>query len=61
MGHKLEVVNQVLVFASGIFFKLLELLLEDLEVDLELRLVLITLSLNLVLQFCQRVGLFVLV
>jgi hypothetical protein len=61
VGHKLEVVNQVLVFASGIFFKLLELLLEDLEVDLELRLVLITLSLNLVLQFCQRVGLFVLV
>ena len=61
VGHKLEVVYQVLVLASGVLFELLEFVLENTKVDLEFRLILIFLSFYLVLQLCQRVGLFILV
>lgn len=61
VGHKLEVVYQVLVLASGVLFELLEFVLENTKVDLEFRLILIFLSFYLVLQLCKRVGLFILV
>ncbi len=49
MCHEFEVVHHVEVLASWIFLELFELDVENVPVDLELWLVLVTLTLDLVL------------
>ena len=61
MCHEFEVVHHVEVLASWIFLELFELDVENVPVDLELWLVLVTLTLDLVLEFCKSVGFFVFV
>jgi hypothetical protein len=61
MGHKFEVIDQVLVLLGWILLELLQFLLENVEMNLELFLVVFAASLYLVLQLGESHGLFKLV
>ena len=59
MGHKLEIVDKVLILTRGILLELFEFVLKYLKMSLEFRLVLVTLSFDFVLEFSKGVCLLI--
>lgn len=61
MSHKLEVIHYILIFPCWVFLELFKFGVENVPVDRKLRLVLITLTFDFILQFSKSVSLLVLV